>query len=134
MSIPEMMDTLCEYTLREYRSLRADAHMLEFLKADLMGNELSINPLTRDRNGQLRHIVDQIANVINTPNARPFTAIISCAMSFLTFMSQQKRSILDIDLHTEEGWSQIEHVMRRIYKGVGMLIEDELASQVEKSL
>ncbi len=134
MSIPEIMDTLCEHTLREYRHLRTDAHMLEFLKADLMGNELARNPLTKERNGQLRQVIDQIAGIISTPNARPFTAIVTCAMSFLTFMSQQKRSILDIDLQTEEGWSQIEHTMRRIYKGVGMLIEDELASQVEKSL
>ncbi|QJD80731.1 TetR/AcrR family transcriptional regulator [Spirosoma rhododendri] len=137
MSIAEIMDTVCEHTLREYRTLRNDGYMLEFLRADLMGNELAKNPLTNERNGMLRQAIDQIAAVLNAKsaqNARPFTAIITCAMSFLVFMSQQKRSILDIDLSTEEGWSQIENSMRRIYKGVGMLVEAELADRAEKPL
>lgn len=133
-SITEVMNMLCEITLREYRKLRDDVQMQEFLKADLLGNDLLINPLVNEREGKLRQLIDNVANTIDSKAGRPFSAIVICAMSSLTFMSQQKRSILDIDLSSEEGWVQIEDTMRGIYKGIALLLESRLTNPVEKPL
>jgi len=133
-SIAEIMTIICEVTLREYRRLRQDVQMQQFLKANLMGNDTFINPLIHEREGQLRKLIDSVSDVLNSKTGRSFSAIIISAMSFLTFMSQQKRSMLDIELSTDEGWAQIEEGIRNIYRGATLLLEERqrLADAAEK--
>lgn len=131
-SIAEIMTILCEITLREYRRLRQDVQMQELIKANLMGSDHFINPLVSERENQLRKLIDSVSGLLKSKTGRSFSAIIISAMSFLTFMSQQKRSMLDIDLSSEEGWSQIEEGIRNIYRGTALLLEERLADSVEK--
>ena len=49
------------------------------------------------------------------------------ALRLLAFMSQDKRTLMGIDLGTDEGWAQIEQAVRRIFHGLALAANESYA-------
>jgi AcrR family transcriptional regulator len=125
-SLDEIFNSCYEYIVNEYRSLRENVEARELLRANLLNNDGLRNPGAIEKEDQLLQMVDELASLIKTTNGRSFAAIIVSAMTLLTFMSQQKRSILGIDLNTDEGWEQIEGALKNIYRGAYLFTRERL--------
>ena len=128
--LDEIFDACYEYVIKEYRMLRQNTEAKEFLRANLLNNDGLSNPVVTTKENQLRQMVDDLASVIKTEHG--LAAIIVSAMTLLTFMSQQKRTFLGIDLSTEEGWTQIEEALRNIYQGAYLYTKERLDNTGEK--
>ncbi|GAB3574929.1 TetR/AcrR family transcriptional regulator [Spirosoma luteolum] len=132
--LDDLFDSLCEQTLQEYRRLRSNVYLQEYLKADLIGSDTPYNPLVAERAGKLRHLIDEVSAHVQTKQGRAFTSVMISAMTLLTFMAQQKRSILDIDLDSENGWQEIEEAVRSIYRGIYLVVQERSPEPTEKTI
>lgn len=130
--LDEVFDACYEYLINEYRLLRQNVEAREFLKASLMSNDGLFNPVATEKDGQFQRMVDELALLIKTENGRSFAAIVVSAMTLLTFMSQEKRTVLGIDLSTDDGWAQIEIALKNIYRGAYLFTKERLDSEGEK--
>ena len=130
--LEEIFDACYGYVIKEYRLLQQNTEAKEFLRANMLSSDGLTNPVVTTKEDQLRQMVDDLASVIKTEHGRPFAAIIVSAMTLLTFMSQQKRIFLGIDLGTEAGWTQIEEALRNIYQGAYLYTKERLDNAGEK--
>ena len=73
--------------------------------------------------------MDELAKLTRTTKGRSFAAIIVSAMILLTFMSEQKRTVMCIDLCTDEGWAEIELALKNIYRGGYLLTQERQAGE-----
>lgn len=132
--LSEVLDTCYDYLIEEFRLLRQDPQAQEFLKADLMSSEGLSSPIADQKESQLRHIIDELSQIVQTTQGRPFAAICFSALTLLTFMSQQKRLVFGLDLSSTEGWGQIESALKTIFKGIHLLTKERLAGSAEEAL
>lgn len=130
--LEEFFDTCCNYLIEEFRLLRQNVQAQEFLKADLMSSEGLPSPIADQKEAQLRKTIDELSEIISTKNGRPFAAICYSALTLLTFMSQQKRLLLGLDLSSDEGWLQIESTMKGIFHGAYLLTKERLNASGSK--
>ena len=96
-----------------------------------MGSNGIHTPLSVETEEQLRQMADDFASIIKTENGRLFSTIIVSAMTLLTFMSHEKRTLPGIDLSTDTGWEQIKSALRNICRGA-YLVTKERSSTGEK--
>ncbi|AQG78739.1 TetR/AcrR family transcriptional regulator [Spirosoma montaniterrae] len=123
------------FMIDEFRLLRNNVHAQQFIKANLLSNNCLHNTLAGEKEKKLQAMVDDLAKIIELDNGRPFAAILMSGMTMLTLMAQQKRTILGIDLASEEGWQQIEVSLGRLFHGAYLYTKERLeADSAEKSV
>lgn len=128
-TLDEFFQTCCDFILDEFRLLRANPQAQQFLKNDLMANQPGVpNPLAFRKAQQLDVMIDELGQQINSEYGRSFTTILMSALTLLTFMAQDKRTVMGIDLGTDEGWLEIENAVRRIFYGVMLATRERLGT------
>ena len=110
-------ETCCEYTINEYRLLRKNPHAQAFLKADLIHQDNTPNPIASERALKYQLMIDELAAALGTKYGRSFAALINSSMTLLTFLSQQKRTAFGIDLSKDEAWDDLESTIRNLFRG-----------------
>lgn len=125
--LDEFFKLFYNHFIREFRSLRANADAKEFLKSALTSPSWEHNPAAGDTERKLQEQIDSLADIIQEKNGRPFAAVMISAMTVLSLMSHQKRTILGIDLATEEGWQQIEEALKTISYGTYLVTKKRLS-------
>jgi AcrR family transcriptional regulator len=130
-TVDEFFEVCTNYILDEFRLLRANPQAQEFLKNDLMAYQPGMtNPLTTRKEEQLRTMIDALGKLLHTQQARPISAILVSAMTMLTFMAQDKRTMFGVDLATDAGWGQIEQAVRHILKGISLAIKERVGERI----
>lgn len=127
-----VFDTCYAYLIKEYRSLRQDIETQEFLKADLMSAKGVYNPITSEKEEQVRRLIDGLASILQSDYGRPFSAIITSALTLLTLAAQQNKTVFGINLNTDEGWQQIEVALKNIFRGAYLFTKERLETSGEK--
>ncbi len=127
-----VFDTCYAYLIKEYRLLRQDVETQEFLKADLMSAKGVYNPITSEKEEQVQHLIDGLASILQSDYGRPFSAIITSALTLLTLTAQQNKTVFGIDLSSDEGWQQIEVALKNIFRGAYLFTKERLEGSSEK--
>ncbi|CCH00751.1 transcriptional regulator, TetR family [Fibrella aestuarina BUZ 2] len=114
----------CDYLLNEFRELKTNSPAQQILKNDLLAYQPgAINPLMAGKEEQIQSLVDTMSRLVHPAHGRPLLAILVSAMTMLTFLAQDKRTLLGISLGDEKGWDQIERAVQYLYDGLAKLTE-----------
>ena len=103
--------------LQLFRQLRASRANRELLKATVNEKEPLAETISKSLDDELTRLAQQIA-FIEGGDHQAISAVMLGALSFLTIQAQNDRSMIGIDLRSEEGWSRIEEAVKGIYKAL----------------
>ena len=127
--LDEFFQACCDYVITEFRLLRDNPQAQSFLKNDLMAYQPDVvSPFADQKEAQLLTMIDELGALIQSDYGRPFSAIIVSGMTLLTFMAQDKRTVLGVDLSTEEGWADIESALQRIYQALAEINKSRIGN------
>lgn len=130
-TIEEFFTICADYVLAEFRLLRANPEAQEMMRNNLMGSRPGTSyPVASQKEERLRIMIEKLGELIQSNYGRSFAAIIVSGMTMLTFMAQDKRTIMGIDIDTKEGWNEIEEAIRRIFYGVGLATKERLGNDI----
>jgi AcrR family transcriptional regulator len=128
-SVDEFFELLYTRFTSEFRTLRANTNAKEFLKSALVSPNWDHNPTAADTEIKVQEQIDLLASIVKEKNGRSMGAIIISGMVALTVMSQQKRTILGIDLASDEGWQRIEDALKTISYGNYLVTRERLSGE-----
>ena len=112
-----VFDACCEYAISEYRLLRQNPEAQAYLRATLMEPFGASNPAIFEKEFHYQAMVDELALLLNTKQGRSFAAIINSAMTLLTFLTHQKRTVFGLDLSHDDAWDDLETAIRNLFRG-----------------
>ena len=105
------------HIFRYFRQYPAAFHVL---KATVMDNDATATIASKAYDEEVTRMVDQLSYVKGA-DTRAISAIMVGAMSYLTIVSQTNRTMMGIDLTSDEGWHRIEEAVRVIYTALNRL-------------
>lgn len=97
-----------------YRFFRQMPAAFEILKATVTENSAIADEASKAFDEELTRVVEQLSYVKGA-DYHAISAIMTGAMSYLTLLSKNYRTVAGINLSTEEGWHRIEEAVRIIY-------------------
>ena len=100
--------------IQTYRHFRTFKTAREILKASVMENDSVAETTARAQDEEMTRLVDQLSFVKGADN-HAISAVILGAMNYLTIMAQNDRTMINIDLRSEEGWQRVESAVKTIY-------------------
>ncbi|MVM30152.1 TetR family transcriptional regulator [Spirosoma sp. HMF4905] len=109
--------------IQTYRSFRSSKPARELLKATLSESDPTADMVSEALDEELTRLVEQLTFVEGT-DTKAVSAVILGAMSYLTIMAQNNRTVVGIDLRSEAGWERIEEAVKLLYIGVNKLAVD----------
>jgi AcrR family transcriptional regulator len=100
--------------IQTYRHFRTFKAAREILKASVMENDPIAESTARAQDEEMTRLVSQLS-FVSGADTQAISAIILGAMTYLTIMAQNDRTMISIDLRSEEGWQRIENAIKSIY-------------------
>ncbi|GAB3750217.1 TetR/AcrR family transcriptional regulator [Spirosoma pomorum] len=98
-------------TFRHFRTFKAAR---EILKASVIENDPIAESTAKAQDEEMTRLVSQLS-FVSGADTQAISAIILGAMTYLTIMAQNDRTMISIDLRSEEGWQRIESAIKSIY-------------------
>ena len=112
-----IFDTCCDYAIREYRLLRQNPEAQAYLRATLLEPPGVSNGAIAEKELHYRVMVDELATLLDTRHGHSFAAIINSAMTLLTFLSHQERTVFGLDFSRDDAWDGLETALRNLFRG-----------------
>ncbi len=100
--------------IQTYRYFRTFKAAREILKASVIENDSIAETTARAQDEEMTRLVDQLS-FVKGADTQAISAVILGAMTYLTIMAQNDRTMISIDLRSEEGWKRIEDAVKAIY-------------------
>ena len=100
--------------IQTYRYFRTYKAAREILKASVMENDSIAETTARAQDEEMTRLVDQLS-FVKGADTEAVSAVMLGAMTYLTIMAQNDRTMISIDLRSEEGWERIENAVKTIY-------------------
>lgn len=100
--------------IQTYRYFRTFKAAREILKASVIENDSIAETTARAQDEELTRLVSQLS-FVKGADTQAVSAVILGAMTYLTIMAQNDRTMVSIDLRSEEGWKRIENAVKTIY-------------------
>lgn len=100
--------------IQTYRYFRTFKAAREILKASVIENDSIAETTARAQDEEMTRLVDQLS-FVKGADTQAISAVILGAMTYLTIMAQNDRTMISIDLRSEEGWKRIESAVKAIY-------------------
>jgi AcrR family transcriptional regulator len=100
--------------IQTYRHFRTYKAAREVLKASVIENDPIAETTARAQDEEMTRLVSQLS-FVKGADAEAISAVILGAMNYLTIMAQNDRTMISIDLRSEEGWERIENAVKTIY-------------------
>ncbi|MFC5409934.1 TetR/AcrR family transcriptional regulator [Larkinella bovis] len=111
-----------------YRFFRQVPAAFQILKATVTEDSAVADEASKAFDEELTRLVEQLAYVKGA-DFQAVSAIMTGAMSYLTLLAKNNRTVVGINLSTEEGWQRIEDAVRIIYTGLNhMAVQSENVS------
>ena len=100
--------------IQTYRHFRTYKAAREVLKASVIENDSIAETTARAQDEEMTRLVKQLS-FVRGADTEAISAVILGAMNYLTIMAQNDRTMISIDLRSEEGWERIESAVKTIY-------------------
>jgi AcrR family transcriptional regulator len=100
--------------IQTYRYFRTFKAAREVLKASVIENDPIAETTARAQDEEMTRLVSQLS-FVKGADTQAISAVILGAMTYLTIMAQNDRTMISIDLRSEEGWQRIENAVKAIY-------------------
>ena len=100
--------------IQTYRYFRTFKAAREILKASVIENDTIAETTARAQDEEMTRLVDQLS-FVKGADTQAISAVVLGAMTYLTIMAQNDRTMISIDLRSEEGWKRIESAVKAIY-------------------
>ena len=100
--------------IQTYRYFRTFKAAREILKASVIENDPIAATTARAQDEEMTRLVDQLS-FVKGADTQAISAVVLEAMTYLTIMAQNDRTMISIDLRSEEGWKRIENAVKAIY-------------------
>ncbi|WP_020604479.1 TetR/AcrR family transcriptional regulator [Spirosoma spitsbergense] len=100
--------------IQTYRHFRTYKAAREVLKASVIENDSIAETTARAQDEEMTRLVSQLS-FVKGADTEAISAVILGAMNYLTIMAQNDRTMISIDLRSEEGWERIENAVKTIY-------------------
>ncbi|RCR65706.1 TetR/AcrR family transcriptional regulator [Larkinella punicea] len=114
--------------IHTYRFFRQFPAAFQVLKATVAETSPMADEASAAYDEELARMVGQLA-YIKGADYQAVSAIMAGAMSYLTLLSKNNRTIVGINLSTEEGWNRVEDAVRIIYTALNrMAVQSEKVS------
>ena len=97
-----------------FRQFRNNKASRELLKANTIENDSVASVASRAQDEEITRLIDQFSFVDNVDNVA-ISAVTVGAMSYLTLLADNDRTMAGIDLRSEAGWKRIEAAVKLIY-------------------
>lgn len=117
-SLQESFDVCYHYLIETYRQLSQNIEAQQLLKVNLVDGNAVSSQLVADQEKALQRMVDDLSEAIQTDMGRPLAVLLMSAITLLTFMGQQKRTLLGIELGSETGRKQMEQAFKQLLDGM----------------
>lgn len=106
--------------IQTYRYFRTFKAAREVLKATVIENDSIAATTAQAQDEEMTRLVSQLS-FIKGADTQAISAVILGAMTYLTIMAQNDRTMISIDLRSEEGWKRIEAAVKTIYIALNKL-------------
>ena len=106
--------------IQTYRYFRTFKAAREVLKASVIENDSIAETTARAQDEEMTRLVSQLS-FAKGADTQAISAVILGAMTYLTIMAQNDRTMISIDLRSEEGWKRIENAVKAIYIALNKL-------------
>ena len=100
--------------IQTYRHFRTYKAAREVLKASVIENDSIAETTARAQDEEMTRLVSQLS-FVKGADTEAISAVVLGAMNYLTIMAQNDRTMISIDLRSEEGWERIESAVKTIY-------------------
>lgn len=100
--------------IQTYRYFRTFKAAREILKASVIENDSIAETTARAQDEEMTRLVEQLS-FVKGADTQAISAVILGAMTYLTIMAQNDRTMISIDLRSEDGWKRIEDAVKAIY-------------------
>ena len=97
-----------------FRQFRNNKASRELLKANTIENDSVADVASKAQDEEITRLIGQFSFVNNVDNIA-ISAVTVGAMSYLTLLADNDRTMAGIDLRSEEGWKRIEAAIKLIY-------------------
>lgn len=101
-----------------FRQFRNNKASRELLKANIIENDPIADVASQVQDEEISRLINQFSFVENIDNAA-ISAVTFGALSYLTLMADNNRTMAGINLRGEEGWKRIENAVKLIYIALG---------------
>ncbi|GAB3793140.1 TetR/AcrR family transcriptional regulator [Spirosoma humi] len=116
--------------IQTYRYFRTFKAAREVLKASVIENDSIAETTAKAQDEELTRLVSQLS-FVKGADTQAISAVILGAMTYLTIMAQNDRTMIGIDLRSEEGWQRIESAIKTIYISLNKLAVSAKDVQLE---
>ena len=106
--------------IQTYRHFRTFKAAREILKASVIENDTIAETTARAQDEEMTRLVEQLS-FVKGADTQAISAVVLGAMTYLTIMAQNDRTMISIDLRSEEGWKRIENAVKTIYIALNRL-------------
>lgn len=106
--------------IQTYRHFRTFKPAREVLKASIIENDSIADTSARAQDEEMTRLVDQLS-FVKGGDPHAVSAVVMGAMTYLTLMARNDRTVIGIDLRSEEGWERIENAVKTIYIGLNKM-------------
>ncbi|GAB3708782.1 TetR/AcrR family transcriptional regulator [Spirosoma flavus] len=106
--------------IQTYRYFRTFKAAREIIKASVIENDSIAETTARAQDEEMTRLVSQLS-FVKGADIQAISAVVIGAMNYLTIMAQNDRTMISIDLRSEEGWQRIESAIKTIYIALNRL-------------
>ena len=106
--------------VHSFRFFRQFPAAFQILKATVTEDSPLAEEVSKAFDEELTRLVGQLA-FVKGADVQAISAIMAGAMAYLTLLSKNNRTLVGINLTTEEGWQRIEEAVRIIYTGLNRM-------------
>lgn len=122
-----------EYTIQFMQEFRTRKSSQELIRWEMTHGETELaQRLAAFRNESFKNLINKIAP-FSDYDPMAITSLMVSAVTHMVLLSSQNEKILDIDLHTDEGWTRLETAIRRIYAGLNIALEREHSKKMSEA-
>ncbi len=122
-----------DYTIQFMQEFRTRKSSQELIRWEMTHGETELaQRLASFRNESFKSLINKIAP-FSDYDPMAITSLMVSAVTHMVLLSSQNEKILDIDLHTDEGWARLETAIRRIYAGLNIALERENSKKLSEA-
>lgn len=113
---------------RQFRNSKAGR---ELLKANTISNDPLAEAASKAIDEETQRLINELSYV-GGADIQAISAITISALSYMTLLADNNRTMVGIDLRSEEGWNRIEQGLKLIYIALGRTVVDSDKVQVDR--